>query len=569
MKRLQENSDKNPGENGNFKHIKKEADNGSERQCQWSLQPSGTDVHNPHSELSQTRPIPSLIKSNVLGCIGETPMVTINRLGKKEGIQCELLVKCEYFNAGGSIKDRIGKRMIEDAEKSGRIKPGDTLIEPTSGNTGIGLALAAAIKGYRMIITMPAKMSTEKVDILKALGAEVLRTPTEAAWDSPDSHIGVAKRLHEEIPNSHILDQYSNPSNPLAHYETTAEEIWEQCGGRVDMVVMGAGTGGTITGVGRRLKELSPAIKIIAVDPVGSILAEPSSLNSAGVANYKVEGIGYDFIPRVLDRAVVDRWIKTDDRESFIMARRMIREEGLLCGGSCGAAMVGALEAAKSLQRGQRCVVLLADGIRNYMSKFISDSWMYESGYADEKKSAVSLHQMSWWAKKRVADLELNSPITITPNLTCKEAIEVMNLNAFDMVPVQSENDGKVLGVLTEGNLTSMITQGRIQPDEMCVRAMYKQFKNVQLSTSLSDLATIFDKDYYALVVAEQKCFQRGSHTTRSVVAGVVTRIDLLNYITKGHQQYLDKKESERKEAAMQSCFNVNASRDRSEHRDA
>jgi len=486
-------------------------------------------------------------------------MVQINRIGKKEGLQCDLLAKCEYFNAGGSVKDRIGLRMIEDAEKSGRIKPGDTLIEPSSGNTGIGLALAAAIKGYRMIITMPAKMSQEKVDILKALGAEVLRTPTEAAWDSPDSHIGVAKRLHEEIPNSHILDQYSNPSNAMAHYDTTAEEIWEQCQGHVDMVVIGAGTGGTITGVGRRLKELNPNIKIIGVDPHGSILAQPEDLNSEGVGTYKVEGIGYDFIPKVLDRSVVDRWIKTDDRSSFIMARRLIREEGLLCGGSCGAAMVGAIEAAKTLQRGQRCVVLLADGIRNYMSKFLSDSWMYENGYADEKKSAVNPHQMTWWAKKRVADMELNSPITITPNMTCKEAIEVMSSQAFDMVPVQSENDGKVLGVLTEGNLTSMITQGRIQPDEMCVRAMYKQFKNVQLSTTLGDLATIFDREYYALVVAEQKCFQRGTQTTRSVVAGVVTRIDLLNFITKGHQQYMEAK-NEKASASASAA---------SEHRDA
>ena len=221
--------------------------------------------------------------------------------------------------------------MVEDAEKSGRIKPGDTLIEPTSGNTGIGLALAAALKGYRMIITLPEKMSAEKVNVLKALGAEIIRTPTEAAFDSPESHIGVANRLNKELPNSHILDQYSNPSNPLAHYDGTAEEIYKQTEGKIDYIVMSAGTGGTITGTARKLKEKIPNLTVIGVDPKGSILAEPESLNDEKrLQSYQVEGIGYDFIPTVLDRSIIDEWIKTDDRESFIMSRRLIREEGLL-----------------------------------------------------------------------------------------------------------------------------------------------------------------------------------------------------------------------------------------------
>eukprot|EP00461_Guttulinopsis_vulgaris_P000631 UN00631 len=207
------------------------------------------------------------IMSSILENIGRTPLVRINQIAKDEGIECELLAKCEWFNAGGSVKDRIGYRMIADAEKQGRIQPGDTLIEPTSGNTGIGLALTAAIKGYKMVITLPEKMSQEKVDVLKALGAEIIRTPTEAAWDAPESHIGVAAKLNKEIPNSHILDQYVNPSNPLAHYEGTAEELLYQCDGKIDYLIASAGTGGTITGIAKKLKEKIPGLVVVGVDP--------------------------------------------------------------------------------------------------------------------------------------------------------------------------------------------------------------------------------------------------------------------------------------------------------------
>jgi len=320
----------------------------------------------------------------MLDVIGHTPMVRVNKVGKEYGVKCEILAKCEFFNAGGSVKDRIGKRMIEDAEKSGRIKKGDTIIEATSGNTGIGLALACAIKGYKCIITLPQKMSNEKVNTLLALGAQVIRTPTEAAWDSPESHIGVAKKLHSEIPNSHIMDQYSNPSNPMVHYEETAEEILYQCDGKVDMIVIGAGTGGTITGIGRKIKEKCPDCIIVGVDPVGSVLARPESINSA-VASYKVEGIGYDFIPVALDHSVVDRWVKTEDKESFAMARKLISEEGMLCGGSTGTAFAGAMKAAQELREDQRCVVICPDSVRNYMSKFLSDSWMTENEFMDKK----------------------------------------------------------------------------------------------------------------------------------------------------------------------------------------
>jgi cystathionine beta-synthase len=300
-------------------------------------------------------------------------MVRLSRIGA--GLPCEILGKCEFLNPGGSVKDRIGWYMVEEAERAGRIKPGDTLIEPTSGNTGIGLAMAAAIKGYRLIITLPEKMSQEKQRVMEALGAEIVRTPTEAAHDSPESNFGVAERLCREIPNAHILDQFSNPDNPETHYRFTAEEILEQCGGRLDYFVCGAGTGGTITGVGRRLKEVLPNVRIIGVDPVGSILGG----GDAG-SPYLVEGIGYDFFPKTLDREIVDEWVKTEDKESFELALRLIREEGLLVGGSSGSVMIGAFEVAKRCTGKERVVVILADSIRNYMSKFLSPEWLHERG---------------------------------------------------------------------------------------------------------------------------------------------------------------------------------------------
>lgn len=315
-----------------------------------------------------------MIYDNILDTIGRTPTVKLNKIGSD--LKCELYAKCEYFNPGGSIKDRIGWNMVKDAEESGRIKPGDTLIEPTSGNTGQGMALAAAVKGYRCIITMPEKMSKEKQIALEALGAEIIRTPTEASFDDPESHIGVAKKLNKEIPNSHILDQYSNPSNPEAHYNGTAEEIIEDFGTNLDMVVIGVGTGGTITGIAKRLKEHIPNIKIIGADPIGSILG-----GGTEVKPYLVEGIGYDFFPDVLDNLMVDEYVKTKDEESFLMARRLIKEEGLLCGGSSGTATVAALKSAHILKEDQKCLILLPDGIRNYMTKFPNDKWMESKGF--------------------------------------------------------------------------------------------------------------------------------------------------------------------------------------------
>jgi cysteine synthase len=316
---------------------------------------------------------------SVLDLVGNTPVVRLNSVGKE--LPCNLWGKCEFLNPGGSVKDRIGVRMVLEAEKAGRIRPGDTLIEPTSGNTGIGMSMATAVRGYRMIITMPEKMSMEKQWTMEALGAEIIRTPTEAAWDAPESHIGIAEKLERELERAHILDQYSNPDNPDAHYEGTGAEIVRDFGQDLHMVVMGVGTGGTITGVARKIKEAIPHCKVVGVDPYGSILG-----GGTEVSSYQVEGIGYDFFPEVLNNGLIDQYIKTADKESFLMARRLIREEGLLVGGSSGAAMWAALQVAGELEEGQNCLVLLPDSIRNYMTKFLSPDWMREQGYLPEEE---------------------------------------------------------------------------------------------------------------------------------------------------------------------------------------
>jgi cysteine synthase A len=313
-----------------------------------------------------------MLLNNILDAVGKTPIIRLHKIGKE--LECELYVKCEFLNPGGSVKDRIAVAMIERAEQKGLIKPGDTLIEATSGNTGIGFALAGAVKGYHIVITMPEKMSREKEVILEALGATIYRTRTEAKHDDPDSHLMLARKLLKEIPNAHLLDQYNNPDNPYAHYTTTGEEIIQDMGKDVAMVVMGVGTGGTISGVAKKIKEVNPNAIIVGADPYGSILG-----GGTDVFPYLVEGIGYDFFPGVLDNSLVDEYIKVDDKNAFITAKQLIREEGLLVGGSSGSAVWAALQAAKKLKRGQQCVVVLPDSTRNYLTKFVDDGWMREN----------------------------------------------------------------------------------------------------------------------------------------------------------------------------------------------
>jgi cystathionine beta-synthase len=317
-----------------------------------------------------------VITNTIIDAIGNTPLVKINKLFSRKDV--DVYAKCEFMNPGGSVKDRIGCQMVLDAQKSGRIKPGDILIEPTSGNTGIGIAFAGAVLGYKVIITMPQKMSKEKQVTLEALGAEIIRTPTEAAWDAPDSHISIANKLAKQLNNAHVLDQYANESNWRAHYDHTAVEIIRDLNGVPDYLVSSAGTGGTISGIAKKFKEIRSNCKIVGVDPVGSILG-----GGTEVCSYHVEGIGYDFFPKVLDTKIIDEWVKTTDEPSFLMARRAIREEGLLCGGSSGSALCGVQQIIDKVPTKSKIVVILPDGIRNYMTKMMDNDWLRKLNFND------------------------------------------------------------------------------------------------------------------------------------------------------------------------------------------
>ena len=447
------------------------------------------------------------IFDSVTDAVGLTPMVRLSRIGCE--LPCELVGKCEFMNPGGSVKDRIGVRMLHDAEAQGRIKPGDTLIEPTSGNTGIGLALAAAVRGYRLIITMPEKMSQEKQVVLEALGAEIIRTPTEAAWDSPESHIGVAKRLNEVIPNSHILDQYSNESNPAAHEEGTGREIIDQCGGRLDAVVISAGTGGTITGVARVIKRELPNTKVIGVDPEGSILAGPAEVRS-----YKVEGIGYDFIPDVLDRELVDEWIKTRDRESFRVARQLIRQEGLLVGGSSGAAVWAAMRVCETMAPGQRVVVILPDSVRNYLTKFVDDAWMRRNAFLQSDWEVGTIGEMLRVLPRRQV---------VTADITDKlsDVLERLKQHGISQVPVL--DDGRLAGILTEADLLHHLVSRRADGATSVAEVMERRVSTISLHAGTGELPRIFERGEVAIVVDDDNRVQ-----------AILTKLDLIDVLATG-----------------------------------
>jgi cystathionine beta-synthase len=369
------------------------------------------------------------------------------------------------------------------------------------------MALAAAVYGYRMIITMPEKMSREKQVVLEALGAEIIRTPTEAAWDAPESHIGVAKQLQKIIPRSHILDQYSNPDNPAAHYHGTGKEIVEQTGGKLDFVVLTAGTGGTISGVARYVKEHVPGARIIGVDPVGSILAGP-----AEIGTYKVEGIGYDFIPDVLERGLVDEWVKTEDRESFLMARRLIRQEAMLVGGSSGSAAWAAVEIGKKYGPDKRIVTLLPDSVRNYMTKFLDDRWMRENGFTEAGWETRALGELLRALPARRTLLHAASSDTVA------DAVLLMKEHGISQLPVL--DDGRLVGIVTESDLLSKLVEGH-NLSSAVAEVMFRNVRTVHERDDARVLTELFAKDLVALVVDDEKR-----------LLGILTKMDLVDHLT-------------------------------------
>jgi cystathionine beta-synthase len=454
------------------------------------------------------------IYESLLDAIGGTPLLRMNKLGA--GLKCDLLAKLEMLNPGGSVKDRIGIRMIEAAERSGKLKPGGTIVEPTSGNTGVGLAIAAAIKGYRCIFTMPDKMSQEKISLLRAYGAEVVITPTAVAPESPESYYGVADRLTEEIPGSFQPNQYHNDENPKAHYDTTGPEIWEQTAGKVTHVVISVGTGGTITGAGRYLHEQNPDIQIVGADPAGSIFT------SDEIHPYLVEGIGKESWPDTLDRSVVDRWLTVSDRDSFLTARRITAEEGVLVGGSAGTAMWAALEVAKELTEEHLVVVLLPDSGKSYLSKLYDESWMRENGFVDRPGTQARIGEVL--AEKRRAAPAMPDLVAVPSNEKVGRAIDLLREFGISQVPVaksdKPEDISEIIGSIQDRTLLEKVLRDQDALVREVAAVMDAPLPVVQTSAGVEEMFSDLARGAEAIVVADG-----------SKPVGVLSRADLLEYL--------------------------------------
>jgi cystathionine beta-synthase len=458
---------------------------------------------------------------SVLELVGNTPIVRLDSIGAN--VEPRLLAKLEYVNPGGSVKDRIGLAMIEKAEREGKLKPGGTIVEPTSGNTGVGLAIAAAHKGYRCIFVMPDKMSQEKISMLRAYGAEVVICPTAVEPDSPESYYSVSDRLAEEIPGGFKPDQYSNMSNPEAHYLHTGPEIWEQTGGEIDAIVISVGTGGTISGVGRYFKERGSDVLIVGADPEGSVY---TAQDERDVHPYLVEGIGKDTWPKTMDRTVVDEWVRVSDRDSFLTARRLAREEGLLVGGSGGTTVRAALEIAKRFGPEATILSMIPDSGRSYMSKFYDDNWMLEHGFAERRVPAPTVSELLH--SKRIEEIEVPALITIAAHQKVGEAIDVMQQYSISQLPVVRDGDvqslADVIGSLQDRDLLDRVFKNPDALHEDVATAMQPPLAAVETDITLDEVFATLTGRTNAVVIA-----------SKGKPIGVLTRSDLLDYLA--HQR--------------------------------
>jgi len=441
--------------------------------------------------------------NNVIEAIGRTPLIKLNHL--TEGLKATIYVKAEFLNPGGSVKDRIGLSMLEAAEKAGLLEPGGTIIEATAGNTGVGLALAAAIKKYRCIFVMPDKMSQDKINLLRAYGAEVIITPTAVPPDSPESYNGVADRLSREIPGAYRPNQFANPNNPLAHYLSTGPEIWADTGGNIDIFVASMGTGGTISGTAKYLKEKKPDILVVGADPVGSILSGDSP------RSYKVEGIGEDFIPKTFNRQIVDEMIRVSDSESFHTARRLAMEEGLLVGGSSGTAVAAAIKYAMRLDQPKVIVVIAPDTGRNYINKIYSDSWMQENGFAQYPDERPTLKDVLEIKKS------LQKIVFLTPNDTLSKAAKLMQKYGISQLPVI--DGSRLIGSINESTLLKLLHDGIKFSKQNVSAVMGKPLPLLDENVSLSEAYRILLTGEAGILVKKD-----------GVPTGFVTRADLIVY---------------------------------------